>query len=306
MMNSTDMFHSAMEKAGPLHLDRHIQAMQVKKRASQNIVNPATHQGVKLEQQLMNEPIEISDLADYINQINTITDSEKIYLYRGQENEEWQLNSSAYRRLNKEYDGPADLLRYLWQSYLKQIIDEIKLKYPSTYRVCPLECMAHLQHNKVATGLIDFTFSPLVALWFACADKNINGKIIVLENENAKIKEINTLEDLEKDLEEFFGENQEQWYRWAPTLDSRTVDTGRMTMQQSVFLFGLPEMDRKMIAKEVIIPAEHKEKVRVELAKMGISEKTLFADLLGFFERNTARHSYDLTLVTSNDGEKLS
>ena len=38
---------------------------------------------------------------------------------------------------------------------------------------------------------------------------------------------------------------------------------------------------------------------------MGISEKTLFADLLGFFERNTARHSYDLTLVTSNNGEKL-
>ena len=263
--------------------------------------------GHEPEHQPMNEPIEISNLVDYINKINTITHSNKIYLYRGQENEEWQVNSSAYRRLERLYDGPPDVLRYLWQSYLKQIIDEIKLKYPSTYRdLFDLECMAHLQHNKVATGLIDFTFSPLVALWFACADENINGKIIVLENENAKIKEINTLEDLEKDLEEFFGENQEQWYRWAPTLDSRTVDTGRMTMQQSVFLFGLPEMDRKMIAKEVIIPAEHKEKVRVELAKMGISEKTLFADLLGFFERNTARHFYDLTLVTSNDGEKLS
>ena len=47
----------------------------------------------------MNEPIEISDLADYIHKINTITHSNKIYLYRGQENEEWQVNSSAYRRL---------------------------------------------------------------------------------------------------------------------------------------------------------------------------------------------------------------
>ena len=255
----------------------------------------------------MNEPIEISNLADYINKINTITHSNKIYLYRGQENQEWQVNSSAHRRLDEEYDGPLDVLRYLWQSYLKQIIDEIQLKYPSTYReLRPLECMAHLQHNKVATGLIDFTFSPLVALWFACAVENINGKVIVLEDDSGKIEDIQTVKTLRRNLEEFFDVDQEQWYRWAPTLDSRTVDTERMTMQQSVFLFGFPEMNEEMITQEIIIPAEHKEKVRTELAKMGISEETLFSDLLGFFERNTARHFYDLTLVTINDGEKLS
>ena len=81
----------------------------------------------------MNEPIEIASLTDYINQINTITDLGKSYLYRGQENEEWQVNSSAYRRLERLYDGPPDALRYLWRSYLKQIINEIQLKYPSTY-----------------------------------------------------------------------------------------------------------------------------------------------------------------------------
>ena len=255
----------------------------------------------------MNEPIEISDLADYINEINAIIDSEKIYLYRGQENEEWQVNSSAYRRLERLYDSPSDALRYLWQGYLKQIVDEIKLKYPSTYRdLFDLECMAHLQHNKVATGLIDFTLSPLVALWFACAVENINGKVIVLEDDSGKIEDIQTVKTLRRNLEEFFDVDQEQWYRWAPILDSRTVDTERMTMQQSVFLFGFPEMNEEMITQEIIIPAEHKEKVRTELAKMGISEETLFSDLLGFFERNTARHFYDLTLVTINDGEKLS
>ena len=254
----------------------------------------------------MNEPIEISNLVDYINKINTITHSNKIYLYRGQENEEWQVNSSAYRRLERLYDGPPDVLRYLWQSYLKQIIDEIQLKYPSTYKgMSDLEGMAHLQHNKVATGLIDFTFTPLVALWFACANDNINGKVIVLENESAKVKEINTLKDLEKGLEVFFCENQEQWHLWVPTLDSRKVDTERMTMQQSVFLFGFPEMNEEMITQEIIIPAEHKEKVRAELAKMRISEETLFADLLGFFERNTQEQPYDLKLVASNDGETL-
>ena len=268
----------------------------------------------------MNEPIEISDLADYINQINIITDSGKGYLYRGQRNAEWQVNSSAYRRLEisaspseqeseREYNRFSELLRSQHRDYLLQIVDEIQLKYPSTYRdLHPLECMAHLQHNKVATGLIDFTFSPLVALWFACnkeSDEDTNGKVIVLENDSEKIEEIQTVETLGRDLEAFFDVDQEQWYSWSPTLDSQTVDTERMTMQQSVFLFGLPEMNRDMITEEIIIPFEHKEKVRTELAKMGISEKTLFADLLGFFERNTSEHSYDPTLIEPYYGEKL-
>lgn len=230
------------------------------------------------------------------------------------------MNSSAYRRLEfstnpseqeseREYNRAPELLRFQHRDYLVQIVDEIQLKYPSTYRdLHPLERMAHLQHNKVATGLIDFTFNPLVALWFACDkenDEDTNGKVIVLENNSEKIKTINTFDDLQRKLETFFGENQEQWYLWAPTLDSRKVDTERMTMQQSVFLFGLPEMDRDMIAQEIIILAEHKESLRTELAQMGILEKTLFSDLLGFFERNTSEHSYDRTLVEPYYGERL-
>lgn len=254
----------------------------------------------------MNGKIKTSSLADYISQIDKITTSEKSYLFRGQENEEWQVNSSAYRRLAKQYDAPSDILRRLWGDYLEQIINEIKLKFPSTCRdLHPLECMAHLQHNKVATGLIDFTFRPLVALWVACANKDISGKVFVLENVNEKFKEISTLEALQRDLSTFFSENQEQWHLWAPTLDSRTVDTERMIMQQSVFVFGLPEMDGEMVAQEIPIPAKHKEKLRAELAKMGISEETLFSDLLGFFERNTQEQPYYPRPVTSNSGEPL-
>ncbi len=160
--------------------------------------------------------------------------------------------------------------------------------------------MAHLQHNRVATGLIDFTFNPLVALWFACADNNIKGKVIMLENDTAKIEEINTIDALQRGLKSFFHLNQEQWYLWSPTLDSRTVDTERITMQQSAFLFGLPEIDGELITQEIIIPAEQKAKVRTELEIMGISEKTLFSDILGFFERNSHEQPYNLTLVESN------
>ena len=254
----------------------------------------------------MDKPIEISNLEDYIRQINNITHSEKTYLYRGHENEKWKVNSSAFRRLKGQYgrNYPSDLLFYLWQNYLLQIINEIKLRYPSTYRdLYPLECMAHLQHNRVATGLIDFTFNPLVALWFACASDNIQGKVIMLEHDTETIEEINTIGALQRELKSFFHVSQEQWYLWAPTLDNRTVDTERMTMQQSVFLFGLPEMDGELTIQEIIVPAEHKAKVRAELAIIGISEKTLFSDLLGFFERNSHVQPYNLTLVESNSEE---
>lgn len=265
----------------------------------------------------MNTPAEISSLPEYINLINKLTDPGASYLYRGQENAEWQVNSSAYRRLLEtptraetnsseiQTDANTSLFADLFTCYLKQIVDEVQLKYPSTYRnLNPLECMAHLQHNKVATGLIDFTLSPLVALWFACDNQeDTKGKIFILENDNSKINEITTPERLGQGLDVFFDMDQTQWYLWTPTLDSLVVDTQRMMMQQSVFLFGLPEIDTEMIMQEIIVPQEHKEGFRTVLAQLGISEKTLFSDLLGFFERNTHAHLYDLSLAEPYYGE---
>ncbi|RKU13025.1 hypothetical protein C6501_09875 [Candidatus Poribacteria bacterium] len=278
----------------------------------------------------MNTPIEISSLTEYIELIDKLTDLGTSYLFRGQENAAWQVNSSAYRRLKIQTDvdigsleiqtdidmgsleiqtdAETGLLGDLFTGYLKQIIDEIQLRYPSTYKeLSPLECMAHLQHNKVATGLIDFTFSPLVALWFACDNqKNTKGKVFILEKDNSKIIEITTPERLQQGLDVFFDMDQAQWYLWSPTLDSHAVDTQRMMMQQSVFLFGLPEVDTEMIVREIIVPQEHKEGLRTALAKLAILEKTLFADLLGFFERNTHAHPYDLSLAKPYYGEMTS
>ena len=247
----------------------------------------------------MNSPIEIADLEDYIGYIGNIATSEKSHLYRGQEDAEWQVTSSALRRLEleEEYSAADDAFPYVYLDYLLKIIYEVKLNYPSIYRnLFPLECLAHLQHNGVATGLIDSTFNPLVALWFACAhqEANTNGKVIVLKNDREIIEQIETPEKLESDLETFFAVNTAEWHLWSPALDSQFVDTQRMTRQHSVFLFGLPEVASEMIVSEILIPYGHKRQLRAELAKIGISEQNLFADLLGFFDRNTAQHPYDL------------
>lgn len=258
----------------------------------------------------MNSPIEIADLEDYISYINNIATAEKSHLYRGQEDAEWQIISGALRRLEleEEYTASDDSFPYVYLDYLLKIIHEVKLNYPSIYRnLFPLECMAHLQHNGVATGLIDFTFNPLIALWFACGyqKEGIDGKVIVLENDRDIIEQIETPEKLERGLETFFPVNNAEWYLWSPALDSQFVDTQRMTRQHSVFLFGLPEVGAEMVASEIVIPYIHKRQLRVELAKVGISEQTLFADLLGFFDRNTPQHAYDSLLSEPNTGGNL-
>ena len=81
------------------------------------------------------------------------------------------------------------------------------------------------------------------------------------------------------------------------SIDNSAVDTHRMTMQQSVFLFGLPAVAHSMITRELLIPQAHKATFRRELETLGISEKTLFSYLAGFLERNTAQSPYNRDLA---------
>lgn len=250
----------------------------------------------------------ITNLADYITEINRIavpTDDSR-YIYRGQKNERWHIQSGALRRLQKEPLEHPELLPFLFKGYIHQIIDEVQLRYSSVYNsLTALECMAHLQHNRVATGLIDFTYNPLVALWFACeSDYDANGKVFVVNAQPDKIREIKTKGALDQELKRFFEEDG-QWHLWQPSIDNSAVDTQRITMQQSVFLFGLPEVESSMIEREILIPKGYKETLLRELETMGIAEKTLFSDLAGFFERNTAESTYNRDLAEDYYTEEI-
>ena len=223
----------------------------------------------------------MTNLADYITEINKITvpNGDNRYIYRGQKNEYWRIRSGALRRLQKEPLRHPELLPYLFRGYIHQLIDEVQLRYSNIYnknKLTALECMAHLQHNRVATGLIDFTYSPLVALWFACeTDEATDGKVFVVNAQPDKIREIKTKGALDQELKMFFAEDG-QWHLWQPSIDNSAVDTQRITMQQSVFLFGLPEVESSMIEREILIPKEYKEVLLQELETMGISEKSSF------------------------------
>ena len=129
--------------------------------------------------------------------------------------------------------------------------------------------------------------------------------MVVLENDPEKIEAIRTTEELESGLGNFFNVTEAKWRLWSPALDTEVVDTQRITRQYSVFLFGLHEIRSEMLVREIVISHAHKAELRTELAKVGISEQTLFADPPGFWERNTSQAPYDFDLLKPYYGEIL-
>lgn len=79
------------------------------------------------------------------------SDNYKIY-FRGQANAEWPLVSSIARKKAKEpkFNNENELFKYI----------------------------AERQHNGTETRFLDYTKDPMVALFFACNEKNISIKMV--------------------------------------------------------------------------------------------------------------------------------
>ncbi len=229
------------------------------------------------------------------------------HAFRGQADASWPVQASAYRRLvNKGMEHP-ELAKYLFTGYLHERVNEVKMRFNDHNRRHPLEVMAWMQHHGFATGLIDFTDSALVALWFACKDKqNTSGKIIAVRlDDNDKIKEIKNREDIKKNLEAYFpiestGPN-EKLHVWHPG-----DGDPRMITQQSLFIFGVPEIvDKDFIVDDFLVQAEEKDVYMEFLKRMGVSEVSIFPDFTGFSIANSSDKDYDLHLAEIYYAEKI-
>ena len=123
------------------------------------------------------------------------------HAFRGQANAEWVVAASAYRRLVGN-DPEKSRISGMFTGYLHDIVGEARMRFPELDNLSDLEIMAKLQHQGCATGLIDFTESPLVALWFACQPaqtrdgKDADGKIFAVPLDGKKAQMIGNLEML--------------------------------------------------------------------------------------------------------------
>ena len=243
-----------------------------------------------------------SILGHYLNQLPQRGANSTGYLYRGQAHESWPLHSAAIRRiLRSREDIAPEALLSLYSSYHRSmILPEARNRYTSHQSVSDLtdlELLAVLQHFGAATGLLDFTRSPLVALWFATdpdpRTKDVNGQVYTVDPTISFDESTFHTDFVRQPLDSILSQLREQnkMLAWSPPA---LREAGlRITAQQSVFVL-YPPMTRQhpsvpaecLVDPALEVAAEDKEELRRALVAAGIRDASLFPDFFGYVERN--------------------
>ncbi|MDA8041517.1 MAG: FRG domain-containing protein [Pirellulales bacterium] len=253
-------------------------------------------------------------------------------LYRGLAYAGWDVESSAYRRIEKP--GGSELfpgeIPGVFKNYISQLLEKASMRDFRAHEgneLSDLKLLARLQHHGAATCLIDFTQNPLVALWFACQehlkeDEEQNGKVIVMDTgADATISDFGPSVQMQRTFNKVgpkqlaYKEGEivkllydENLWEWEPT-----PRESRVIAQQSIFVFGSAVIGNHYY-EEVHVPASAKEGILHVLdKKFGINEASLFGDFTGFalanahdkhYEERSAHEYYGLAESSFKRGDK--
>ena len=225
-------------------------------------------------------------IEKYLGEIWKLTSIPGMYAFRGQENSDWELVSSAVRRLNH---GGSQLRLKDYIDYHRNLLERARRDGFGEERgkdVTDLQLLAKLQHFGAATGLLDFTWNPLVALWFACKDCICDGKLFVLNTDNIELTLRSPNE--ERDIEALFshGEDDPPTLYWEPTLSGDAMQ--RILVQRSVFIIGRPTIPTDDV-DAITIRKQDKPDLRKALGCLDIGKTTLFRDLYGFAQNEHSK-----------------
>ncbi|SDB53082.1 FRG domain-containing protein [Desulfonatronum thiosulfatophilum] len=242
----------------------------------------------------------ISNITEYIGICNDLINS-GFFAFRGQCCSLWSLEPGIMRKVRRTFAGIGEggLLFRLSVDHALELVRKAKVSGHFAENEPDLSILASLQHYGAATPLLDFSYDPLVALYFACLPHDesaveSDGKVFCINyphqmrshssplrpiNDPSRINLDSTLEDASRYI----------WYWKTPEYLCR-----RSERQQSVFIFGWGlywKYDTNKLIDELnvlVISAETKKSILNELnLSHGISEQTLFPDVYGFSHSNS-------------------
>jgi len=226
-----------------------------------------------------------------------ITELKGDFIYRGQMDADWEVESGAYSRLEGNHD--TDIIKYT-----NNIIDKAKT-YTQDIKdgQHDMDLLAELQHYGCATPLIDFSYNALIALWFAIENTEKNGKVFCLNMaDNDKLLEVSssdTKELLTAILTLSFREAETLSFRetgkvytlgkWQPSLNNN-----RIMKQDSVFIFNTEgRIEEEEFATIITITKGFKQKIQTELKQLtNLADTNIYPDFYGFASNNARNKKY--------------
>jgi hypothetical protein len=165
----------------------------------------------------------------------------EMILYRGLARADWDVSSSAYRRVEKSETESSFTSDSMIHGYTAELLNDASLRgfrERQSKNLSDLEMLAELQHYGAATCLIDFSENAMIALWFACCEcPSDDGKVVAMDTGDTTGFLTISYEDINKPIESFI--DQGKLWKWKPdSINNRIVS------QQSTFLFGTGRIEK--------------------------------------------------------------
>ena len=232
-------------------------------------------------------------IEKYLDKIREATNRPGEYAYRGQADSSWSLRSAATRRMIGEAGDEIQSELRFPQKYISYhrntLLEPARTQgfgIEEGRSISDLQLLAKLQHFGAATGLLDFTWDPLIALWFACGiapDGSVDGKVYVVNtNDTIRFARISN-DESEHEIDNMFipASNSHPLLYWEPMLNGDAMS--RILRQRSVFVIGRPLIpDNPRIVADIEISRDDKAAILKDLQILDVSHSTLFQDVYGF------------------------
>lgn len=234
----------------------------------------------------------ISNIKEYLDCIPTRTSILFQPVYRGQANKDWKLIPSFYRQELDVYDNSSEDIipnysiieeTMLDQFYQKGISQLKKYKLKSR-----LDLMVVAQHHGLPTRLLDWTESPLYALFFAVENLNINTDACVYEYlpDNFGSYEGIAVED------NFKSESQYNFVSPRHINERVKAQSGYFTLHPLYKKLEIKSLDVLISdrgynneLRRIVIPYECKQRIKKELDKLNVNHFSIYPDLDGLAQK---------------------